>query len=447
MILACMGQQATANTHINIPSRTCDVTRYGADGSHQQIRLNTDAIQKAIDDCAAEGGGTVRVPAGNYLTAPLFLKSNIRLQLDKNATLVASSVESSWRATEATRYAMGDKGWLPFISVADSHNVAITGEGTIDGQGAVWWERWRDAVRHDWSKRRSTNRPRLIYVLNSQNVLIKGVTIKNSPSFHVVLRNTEDVDITHTHILAPWHAPNTDAIDPMDSHNVRITHNYIDCNDDHVAIKAVKPDPKHPEGSVSNIYIAYNTLMQGRGISIGSETSGGVNGVLAEHNTFENAMYGLRIKSRRGKGGAVRNVVYRDTRMINVETPLLFTGYYTGSPTDSAELRKQLEAGSFIIGDQIFPPDTDPAVEFNEVKTPHYSNIKVERLLSTGKTKAAGYIFGLPEALFTGFEFDDVRIEADQGLLIRNADVKTRKFNLKVHQGKPVRLEKGGKLH
>lgn len=445
-VLGGLALPAAAAPHINIPPKVCDVTQYGANGQRQQIQLNTESIQNAIDDCAKAGGGTVRVPAGSYLTAPLFLKSNIRLQLDKNATLVASSVESGWRATDATRYAAGDKDWLPFISVTNVSNVAITGEGSIDGQGAVWWERWRADVRDDAAKRGTTNRPRLIYVHSSRNVLIEGVTITNSPSFHVVLRDAEDVDITRTHIIAPWHAPNSDAIDPMDSRNVRITYNYIDCNDDHVAIKAEKPDPKYPDGVVRNIYIAHNTLMQGRGISIGSETSGGVNGVLVEHNSFNGSMYGLRIKSPRGKGGMVRNVVYRDTKMVNVGVPLVFSGYYQGAPAKQEDLEKKLAEGGFLVGDQLYPPETDPAQTFDEVKTPHFSGVTIENLVSTGNSKAAGYIIGVPEAPLGDFRFRNVKIEADNGLLVRNATVHAEKLKLAIRKGKAIDAQQNGKI-
>jgi len=153
-------------------------------------------------------------------------------------------------------------------------NVAITGEGTIDGQGAVWWERWRENIRAT-GKKGNTDRPRLIYIKRSSNVLVDGVTLAHSPRLHVVMRDSRDVDVNGTRMLSPWHAPNTDAIKPIDRQNIRITNNYIDCNDDHIAIKAEKQDSRFPDGVVDNIYIANNTLKQGRGISIGSESAGG----------------------------------------------------------------------------------------------------------------------------------------------------------------------------
>lgn len=440
----CAGSSLAAP---QIPAKVCDVTQYGANGERQQIALdNTEAIQKAIDDCAANGGGTVRVPAGNYLTNPLFLKSNIRLNLEKNATLVASTEEAAYRITPENKRFGAENGWLPYISVADASNVAISGEGTIDGQGAIWWERWRANIRANPAKRGATDRPRLIYILRSKEVAVDGLTLTNSPSFHVVMRYSEYIEVNKTRIVTPWHAPNTDAIDPIDSRHVRITNNYIDCNDDHVAIKAEKADPNFPNGVVDDIYIANNTLMQGRGISIGSESAGGVRNVLVENNSFKGSMYGIRIKSPRGKGGEVSNIVYRNTRMEDVWVPLVFTSYYQGAPADKAELAKRLAQGGFTLGDQIYPADTDPEQPFNKVKTPHFAHVKVENLVSTGKSMAAAYFVGTPEAPYTDFELKNVKIEAERGAFLRHAAVRAQGLELKVKEGQAVLLEKGGKL-
>ena len=434
--------QAFAASDVKFPDKICDITEYGAEGHRLQIALNTEAIQKAIDDCAVAGGGTVLVPEGNYLTNPLFLKSNIQLKLDKNATLVASTEIDAWRANDQTKYAEAENNWLPFISIADANNVAIVGEGTIDGQGAVWWERWRENIRAT-GKKGGTDRPRLVYVKNANNVLIDGITLTHSPSFHIVTRYSHDVDINGTRILSPWHAPNTDAIDPIDSQNIRITNNYIDCNDDHIAIKAEKPDSRFPDGVVDNIYIANNTLKQGRGISIGSESAGGVNNVLVENNTFEGSMYGIRIKSPRGKGGEVKNIVYRNTTMKDVEVPLVFSAYYKAAPIVQAEVDELLKAGGFTMGEQIYPPDSDPKQPFDKYKTPHFSNITVENLTSTGKSRAAAYIIGTPEAPLSGFHFTNVNIEADRGIRVRNAELETKGLNVTVKEGPVIQKDAG----
>ncbi|HKS35394.1 MAG TPA: glycosyl hydrolase family 28 protein [Enterobacteriaceae bacterium] len=445
--MACLASalpftSASAASDVKFPDKICNVTQYGAEGHRLQIALNTEAFQKAIDDCAQAGGGTVLVPRGNYLTNPLFLKSNVQLKLEKDATIVASTEVAAYRANEQTKYAEAENGWLPFISIADAKNVAITGEGTIDGQGAVWWERWRENIRAT-GKKGSTDRPRLIYIKRSSNVLVDGVTLTHSPSFHVVMRYSHDVDVNGTRILSPWHAPNTDAIDPIDSQNIRITNNYIDCNDDHIAIKAEKPDSRFPDGVVDNIYIANNTLKQGRGISIGSESAGGVNNVVVENNTFEGSMYGLRIKSPRGKGGEVKNIVYRDTKMHNVDVPLVFSAYYKAAPIVQAEVDEQLKAGGFTLGEQIYPPDSDPKQPFDRHKTPHFSNITVENLTSTGNSRAAAYIIGTPEAPLSGFHFTNVSIEAERGIRVRNAELETKGLKVTVKEGPVLQKDAG----
>jgi len=423
-----------------------DITEYGADGSRLQIALNTEAIQQAIDACAAAGGGTVRVPAGNFLTAPLSLRSKVCLHLDRGATLVASTAEAQYRPSDANRHLAAENGWLPFLSIADAHNVAITGEGTIDGQGAVWWERWREHIRAT-GKKGGTDRPRLIYIVRSQNVLVEGLTLTHSPSFNIVMRHAENINVRRTHIASPFHAPNTDAIDPIDSRNIRITHNVIDCNDDHIAIKAERPDPRFPLGVVSNIYIAHNTLLQGRGISIGGETSGGVHNVLVAHNRFEGSMYGLRIKSSRGKGGQVRNVRYVDTTMVDVAVPLVLSGYYEAAPIVKSEVEAILAKGGFMVGEQLYPPDTDPCQEYDIYKTPDFARIMIDGLTVTGQCKAAGYVVGVPEAPMQDLHFQNVHIEARHGLVVRNAKIHADRLQIKAKLGPAWTLEKDGVIN
>ena len=438
------GAEVLAMTDIKIPDKVCDVSHYGANGRRQQIQHNTLQIQKAIDECAAAGGGTVLFPPGNYLSEPLFLKSHIRLHLVKGATLVASTVESSYRPSAEKIGSQAENGWLPFISLENVHDVAITGEGTIDGQGAVWWERWRSQVREQPAKRGATNRPRLIYISRSHHVLVQGVTISNSPSFHVVMRDSEHIDVQHTFITSPPFAPHTDAIDPINSRHIRITHNVIDTNDDHVAIKADKVDARYPEGATHDIYIAHNLLKGGRGISIGSETLGGVSDILVEHNQFEGSMYGLRIKSPRGKGGRVNNVIYRDTTMKNVGVPLIVSAYYQSAPEDAKELDKALAAGGFVVGDQVYPAESDPEQRTELHKTPHFSNIRITHLISTGQSSSAGYILGVPESPISGLVLENVQIQAERGLWVRHARVDADQLQLQVNSGQALVVQKGG---
>src|SRR4051812_32514886 len=141
---ACAAAPAAAQAVNSFAPRICNVRDYGAGAS--RIFPDTAAIQKAIDDCAGKGGGTVEVPRGEYLTGPIFLKSNIRLHLAPCSELFFATDPSLYKADQSRRaFASGE--WIALINIADARNVAITGDGRIDGQGAAWWERWTEDSR------------------------------------------------------------------------------------------------------------------------------------------------------------------------------------------------------------------------------------------------------------------------------------------------------------
>lgn len=431
---------------LNIPDRTCNVMDYGAEATG--IWYDTKAFQSAIDDCATQGGGTVLVPAGFYLSEPLFLKNNINFSLEKGAVLQAAAEKATYIPSDATKKWAGvpklwpnAENWLAFLNIAEGSNIAVTGEGIIDGQGSALLEAFRANARKTGSKG-PTNRPRLVFIKDSNNILIENITLQNSPSFHVVFFNTENITINKTKIIAPEWWENTDAIDPMHSRFVTITDNTISCGDDHIAIKSVFNDD-----NTHDYYIARNRFLEGRGLSIGSEASGGIRNILAEDNTFENSMYGVRIKSPRGKGGLVSNVVYRNTKMINVETPVVLAGYYKGGPVTAEGRAEALKTGEFangfMLGNQIYPSQADKAQPFNKHTTPHFDNIQFINFESTGNSKNAGFIIGTPEKPFTNILFDNVKIDAKEGMRVRNADLRMENTTISSQSGKGIIEEAG----
>ncbi len=450
IVAAMLAMPAHAQAKTSFPDRICDVTAFGAQGT--KLWFDTESFQKAIDSCADKGGGTVRVSRGMYLIGPIFLKSNIRFQVDKYAEVLAATDPALYGTTDHPMTAEGKSAKYAFINITDAENVAITGEGLIDGQGAVWWEKMRDFWRSDQKfatsgdahQRQKDSRPRLVLVRNSRNILFEGVRFENSPSFNIVLNNSEDITIDHVSILAPAHAPNTDAIDPIDSRNVLITYHTISCGDDVVAIKGNGSDPKHPDAVSANIVIRGNTILQGRVISIGSGTGGGVKHVLAEDNSFDGSMYGFRIKTRRGHGGEVSDIVFRNNRMRNVQTVFVISGYYEYKPFDPNEARKQVQAGGFIIGNQMWPGENDKAQPFVKDKTPDIHDVAIENIAATG-SDSAGVITGLPERAIRNIVFRNVRVEADKGLLVRNAEVSAENTQFVVKSGKSVTVQKRGK--
>jgi Endopolygalacturonase len=341
----------------------------------------------------------------------------------------------------------GKNADFALVNVRNAENVAITGEGTLDGQGNVWWEWmrnfWRDSeAAHSGAanQRQKVTRPRLLLATHSKNLLIEGVTLTNAPSFHVVLTDMDDVTIRKTSILSPAPSPNTDAIDPINSRNVLIEDNVISCGDDIVAIKGSGFDPKHPDAVTSNIVIRNNKIFAGHGVSIGSGTSGGIRHVVIENNEFVGSLHGFRIKTRRGFGGEVSDVVFRNNTMRDVQNVLTISSYFQYAPLDLKKAGGELGKGGMMILDLIYPPEDEPAQPFVKNQTPDIHDITVEGLTATG-AEAAGIVFGLPEKELTAITFRDVHIEAKTGFIVRNAEVRTDKATIAVKAGKPVELQ------
>jgi len=194
----------------NALDAACSPAKHGAKGDGAS--KDTSAIQAAIDECAAHGGGTVRLTAGTYLSAPIVLKSNITLQLDKGATLLGSTDHADYPAKTEFR----EPGLQSLVSATNATNVAITGEGVIDGAGDTWWQMAR-SIRNAGVMGSDHPRPRLVVFDHCKHVRIEGVTIQNSPMWQVVPYYSDDVVIRNVKVLAPARSPNTDAIDPFSS--------------------------------------------------------------------------------------------------------------------------------------------------------------------------------------------------------------------------------------
>lgn len=441
---------AMAEARVSFADRVCNVRDYGADGA--RLVPETAAFQKAIDDCAGKGGGTVEIPRGWWYIGPLFLKSNINLHIAKYAVVQFATDPKLYGTTEHPMSAEGKSADFALINIADVNNVAITGDGTLDGQGYVWWEwmrtYWRDsAAAKDGvaNQRQKVTRPRLLRANNVRNLLLEGVTFTNAPSFHIVVDHSEDITIRNTSILAPASSPNTDAIDPGNSRNVLIEGNTISCGDDVVAIKGAGVDPAHPDAAVYNIVIRNNKIFAGHGISIGSGTSGGIKHVLIENNIFEGSFHGFRIKTRRGYGGEVSDIVLRNNTMKDVQNVLTIADYFQYAPLDLRIARSQVAKGGMIIIDLMYPPDNDPAQPYVENKTPNIHDVTIDGLTATG-AEATGIVLGIPEKEIANLTMKNVRIEAKTGLIVRNAAISAESTTITAENGKPLILQRHGRF-
>jgi hypothetical protein len=264
----------------------------------------------------------------------------------------------------------------------------------------------------------------------------------DSPSFNLVVDGCEKVTVRGMSILAPAHSPNTDAIDPIDTRDMLIENNFIDVGDDVVAIKSSKVDPRHPDAAVENIVIRNNRGRAGRGISIGSGTVGGVRNVLVENNEIRGAMYGIRIKTPREKGGIVQNVVFRNNRLIDVEVAMVFSSYYEGAGFDFPAVQQRLKhQGGFVLGHQIYPPESELPQPYRPNATPWIRDVLVDGLVATADK--AGVVIGLPEKAIDGITFRNVKVTAREGLLVRNARIDARGLQIVAKEGMPIVRERG----
>jgi polygalacturonase len=385
----------------------CDPHAYGAksDGATK----DTKAIQSAIDACEQRGGGIVRLTPGTYLSAPIVLKSKVTLQLDKGATLLGSADHADYPAKTEFR----EPGLQSLVSATNATNVAITGEGVIDGAGETWWQMAR-SIKNAGVMGSDHPRPRLVVFDHCNHVRVEGVTIQNSPMWQLVLYYSDDVTIRDIKVLSPANSPNTDAIDPFSSTHVVIDHVLADVGDDNIAIKSGAINSPGPDAPSRDITITDCTFLHGHGLSIGSEIAGGAQTIRAEWIHFDGTDNGIRVKANRDRGNDVSHLLFRDIEMKNVKNALIISEYYP----------------------KVLPPDGEAGQPVTRL-TPHFHDITLENVTATGSA-SAGAIVGLPEAHVSGIVLRNVKIHAQRGLSIGYAEVATDGLEVHVEEGAPL---------
>jgi polygalacturonase len=324
------------------PNREFPITRYGAVGDG--VTDCSDAFRKAFAACTAAGGGRVVVRGGTFLTGPLHLASRVNLVVEESATIRFTTDPHAYELFVLTRFEGTElMGLSPFIYARNAVNVAITGAGTLDGQASDehWWN-WSGNPRFGWqqgqgnqreararlfrmaedgvavSERRfgvdSFLRPNFIQPYNCRNVLIEGVTIRNSPMWEinpVLCRNVTVRDVT-----IDSRGPNNDGCDPESSRDVLIERCRFNTGDDCIAIKSGRnADGRRINVPSENIIVRDCEMRDGHGgVTIGSEISGGVRHVYAERNKMDspNLDRALRLKNNAMRGGVLEHIYMRD---------------------------------------------------------------------------------------------------------------------------------------
>ena len=342
------------------------ITSYGAIGDGKT--MNTEAFRKAIAACNANGGGRVVVPAGNFLTGPIHLKSNVNLHVTKEATVSFSTNPDDYLPLVFTRWEGVElMGYSPLIYAFEQKNIAITGEGTLDGKADAtnWWP-WKGQTQYGFkpgqpsqvdkdkraalfkmaedgvpvSERKfgtgSYLRPQFVQPYRCANVLIEGVKIINSPMW--ILNPVLCNNVIIQGVTVTSHGPNNDGCDPESSKNVLIKDCYFNTGDDCIAIKSGRnADGRRINVPSENIIIQGCKMVDGHGgVVIGSEISGGVRNVFAEDCNMSSPELdrALRIKTNTARGGIIENIYMRNVQVGQVkEQVFIATMFYedTGS--------------------------------------------------------------------------------------------------------------------
>jgi polygalacturonase len=378
--------------------------------------LSTAAIQKAID-AAAKSHGTVTFAPGTYLTGSIFLKTGVTLDIPEGVTLTGSQNIKDFPDLP-TRIAGIEMTWpAALINVRDQHDVTITGKGTIDGNGAVWWQVFRDTLKVyqpkglRWAADYDAKRVRLSLIQNSYNVHYGGgLTLKRSGFWTVQVLYSHDVTVDGLIIRnnEDGHGPSTDGIDIDSSHDIDVSHADIDVNDDALCLKAGRDsDGLRVNRPTENVKIHDSIIHRGAAaITIGSETSGGFHNIEAWNITAESGVpNGVLFKSAHIRGGHASDIRIHDLTLIGVAIPISMNMNW--NPAYS--YAKLPEGTDPKTVPPYWIPLTTPVPE--DKGLPHFSDVHIWNIKATGARRAFS-VSAYPNAPLVNFRLDHLDIEA-----------------------------------
>ena len=417
------------------------VNDFGAvsDGS----TVSSPSIQKAIDACAAKGGGIVVLKPGTYISGSIFLKDNVHLRIDKGVLILGSQNFNDYPEID-TRIAGIEMKWpAALINIINAKNAAVTGEGIVNARGKFCWDKYwtmrkdYDARGLRWIVDYDAKRVRTCLVQNSSDITVKGLTFKNAGfwtvqllySHHltvdgVVIKNNED-----------GNGPSTDGVDIDSSDWVLIQNCDIDCNDDNFCLKAGRDwDGLRVNRPTEYVVIRKCLARKGGGlVTLGSETSGGIRHVLATDLIANHTDNGLRIKSATTRGGTIEDIYFQNCTMDSVKNVFSFTLNWNPAYSYS-ELPKGISYDSIPAHWKSMLQKVTPVEKgIPHAKDVYVSNLKVTNALNTFT------VVGLEQSYLTNFVYSNSTIGTD--LVGTMEFTKGWKFNnvvIDVKKAKPV---------
>lgn len=434
-----------------IPAREVDIRDFGGVGDG--VVLNSDAFAKAIDALSELGGGRLVVPKGVWLTGPITLKDNIDLHVTPDAVLLFSTDRDLYPIVETVFEGLDTRRCISPINAFGAKNIAITGGGTIDGNGDSWrqvkkskmapseWKKllagggftnakgdiwypdsssFRGSVVSDafnvpqnlatdqeWNSVKTYLRPVMIGLKDCENVLLEDCLFQNSPCWNIHPLMCRNVIINNITVRNPWYSQNGDGLDVDSCEDVLVINSSFDVGDDAICIKSGKNEDGRRRGRPCRNLIVDNCIVfHGHGgFVVGSEMSGGVRNIKVSNCRFLGTDVGLRFKSCRGRGGVVENIHIDNIVMMNIPTePLLFDLHYGG--------KSAVEAAA--EGASPFDVAFVPADE----TTPQFKDIYISDVVCSGAARAM-YFNGIPEKNIENIVVEDCKIVSDKGADLR----------------------------
>jgi rhamnogalacturonyl hydrolase YesR len=431
-----------------------DNRRYLTDfgGAGDGITLNTEAFDRAITSLSKQGGGTLVVPFGVWLTGPVVFQSNICLHLEKGALILFTPDFDAYPLVDASFEGLETKRCQSPVSGRNLINIAITGEGAIDGSGHAWrplkkskvvesyWKKvvasggvlsndqrtWypSEKSRHghalseqnlnvplkilsenEWLAVKDFMRPVLVSFVGCRNVFLSGVLFENSPCWTIHPLMCENVIIDGIMARNPPFAQNGDGVDLESCKNALIVNSAFDVGDDAVCIKSGKNENGRRRGRpTENLVVDNCKVFNGHGgFVVGSEMSGGVRNILVRNCEFLGTDVGLRFKSVRGRGGVVENIFVENITMSGIATEsLLFDLYYGGK-----------SAVETLEDNAAVPPRDETIPEITE-QTPQFRNIYIRNIVSHNARRAM-FFNGLPEMNIENIHLENAFFTAQTG--------------------------------
>lgn len=404
------------------PDRDFFITDYGAVGDG--TTKCTDAFKNAIAACHNSGGGKVIVPEGTYLTGAIHLKSNVNLYLSKNATVKFSTDPGDYLPVVFTRFEGTEcYNYSPLVYAFEQENIAITGPGTLDGQGnnSHWWP-WRRNAGSDIRSLRDQAeqgvpveqriygeghflRPPMIHPNRCYNILIDSIKVLNGPFWHI--HPVLCTNLTVTNVSVTGHGPNNDGCNPESCKNVLIRNCYFDTGDDCITIKSGRnADGRRINVPTENVVIQNCTMKDGHGgVVIGSEISGGARNIYAEDCYMDspNLDRALRIKTNSIRGGVIENIYLRNITVVQVADAAIRVNFYyqEGDIADFVPVVRNVEVRNMICHKSNY------ALRFDGYERSPVSNVRLIDC-SFSNTARSNHLNSIQNLCLDNVKFEDV---------------------------------------